>query len=135
MPFLFLTLDFFRFLGGVEGTVFQLFLTQSTVAVSPGRELLHTSRALGFAAAAQGVPTDHLSLELRAADRHPRACSHRLKHSPSLSEKEADLPVLELCLKGQATFLFSSLPNYLNIPKLIPPSFYLSFTDFKGFIK
>lgn len=119
----------------MEGTVFQLFLTQSTVAESPGRELLHTSRALGFVIAAQGVPTDHLSLEVRAADHHPRACSHRLKHSPNLSEKEADLPVLELRLKRQATFLFSSLLNYLNIPKLIPLSFYLSFTDFKGFIK
>ena len=42
----------------MEGTVFQLFLTHSTVAVSPRRELLHTFRALGFAAAAQGVPTD-----------------------------------------------------------------------------
>lgn len=132
---LFLNFGLLCFLEGVEATLFQLFLTHSTVAISPGRELLHTSRTLGFAAAAQGMPTGHLSLEVRAADATPGPCSHRLKHSPSLSEKEADLRVLELRLKGQATILFSSLPNYLNIPKLIPLSFYLSFTDFKGFIK
>lgn len=132
---LFLNFGLLCFLEGVEATIFQLFLTHSTVAISPRRELLHTSRTLGFAAAAQGMPTGHLSLEVRAADATPGPCSHRLKHSPSLSQKVADLRVLELCLKGQAIFLFSSLPNYLNIPKLIPLSFYLSFTDFKGFIK
>lgn len=134
MPFLFLflTLDFFCFLGGVEGTVFQLFLTHSTVAASSGRELLHTSRALGFAAAAQGMPTCLWRSEQQTTT--PGHCSHRLKHNRSLSEEEAALRVLELALRARPHFCLP-LPNYLNIPELTTLSFYLSFSDFKGFIK
>lgn len=75
--------------------------------------LVFTSGSLVFVTAVQGSPLDCLALKARTPDCQPQG---RLKHTSSLSEKEAYLLVRALRPKGQAPLLFSSLSKDLIIP-------------------